>query len=268
MGRKLARLETVCRYFICLLMLVYGTVKLFRGQFYTDEYWRDMPLGQLSGFELAWAFHSHSAVYESVLGLVEVGVGLLVFFPRTTRLGILLFVPVMTNLVLINIFFAIGALPPAIALWLAGIILLFLHFRSLKRDLWDNSLDPRGRRARLLPQVIVIIVGCALAAVILYNNKLRFRPDPKIRGAWKFAAAKASLRRVYFEKGQTCVIKDEEGGLHFARYETRANRLLTVKGEESPIHWEQTPYHFENGLLVIAAEGDQQLLVRANQAAK
>jgi hypothetical protein len=156
---------------------------------------------------------------------------------------------------------------PLLALWLAGIILLLFHFPSLKRDLWDHTFDPAPNRARLLPQVFVILLGCALAAVILYNNKLRFRPDPKIRGAWKFAAEE-SLRRVYFEKGHTCVIKDNEGGLHFAHYETRANRLLTVTGEESPIHWQQTPYHFENGSLIITTESGQQVLVVSHQAAK
>ena len=261
MNTTRARLETGCRYFVCLLMLVYGTVKLFHGQFYTDEYWRDTPLGHLSGFELTWAFHSYSAIYESILGLVEVIIGLLVFFPRTTRLGVLLFVPVMTNLVLINIFFEIGALPPAIALWLAGVILMRLHFQSLKRDLWDSRADhPPLRPGRLLPQVMVILIGCALAAVILYNNKLRFRPDPQIRGTWEFTVD-GPLRRVYFEKGQTCVIKDKDGNLHFARYKTEANKLITVTGDDSRLNWQQAPYHLENGALIIATATGQQVLV-------
>lgn len=260
MKTPFARLETCCRYFICLLMLVYGIVKLFRGQFYTDEYWKDLPLGQLTGFELAWSFHSHSAIYETILGLVEVIVGLLVFFPRTTRLGLLLFVPVMTNLVLINIFFEIGALPPAIALWLAGVVLLLLHFQSLKKDLWDHpGFLPGARRARVLPQAGVIILGCALAALILYNNKIRLRPDPRIRGTWQFAAD-WPLQRVYFEKGQTCVIKDKAGDLHFAHYRTEADKLLTVTNDESRLNWRQAPYHIENGLLVIAADSGRQVL--------
>lgn len=203
MKTPFVRLETCCRYFICLLMSVYGIVKLFHGQFYTDEYWKDAPLGQLTGFELAWSFHSHSAIYETILGLVEVIIGLLVFFPRTTRLGVIMFIPVMTNLVFINIFFEIGALPPAVALWLAGVVLLLLHFQSLKRDLWDgqDSLSPT-RTALTLPQASVIILGCALAAVILYNNKVRFRPDPRLRGTWQFTAD-WPLQRVYFEKRRT-----------------------------------------------------------------
>lgn len=260
MKTPFARLETCCRYFICLLMLVYGLVKLCQGQFYTDEYWKDLPLGQLTGFELAWSFHSHSAIYEIILGLVEVVIGLLVFFPRTTRLGVILFVPVMTNVVLIDVFFGIKALPSAVALLVAGVVLLLIHFRSLKRDLWDRDHSHAPTRfAQVLPQAIVIIVGCTLAAVILYNNKLRFRPDPRIRGTWQFTAD-WPLQRVYFEKGHTCVIKDKAGDLHFASYKTEANKLLTVTDDESRLNWRQAPYDIENGSLVITADSGRQVL--------
>lgn len=259
MTKRLSRLETGCRYFICLLMLVYGLVKLFHGQFYTDEYWKDMPLGQLTGFQLAWAFHSHSAIYETILGLVEIVVGLLVFFPRTTRLGVLLFLPVMTNLVLINLFFEIGALPPACALWLAGAILLLLHFPSLKRDLWDRA-EPKPV-ARLLPQAAVILLGCALAGVILYNNKLRFHPDPQVRGTWELATKSQHLR-LYFEKGHTCVIKDAAGHLHFASYRTDDNSAITVSDDDSLLSWAQSPYRIVSGSLIVTAKSGEQILAR------
>jgi hypothetical protein len=108
MSKAIKWLDIIRRYFICLLMLIYGLVKVFRGQFYTDYYWKDTPLGQLSGMERVWSFYSYSPVYETTLGLIEVTVGLLVFFKRTTRLGILLFLPVMANLVLINVFLALA----------------------------------------------------------------------------------------------------------------------------------------------------------------
>jgi hypothetical protein len=61
MSTSLRWLETGCRYFICLLMLVYGLVKIFHGQFYTDEYWKDTPLGALSGMQLVWSFTKRPA---------------------------------------------------------------------------------------------------------------------------------------------------------------------------------------------------------------
>jgi hypothetical protein len=43
------RVDLACRYFITFLMLLYGLVKVFQGQFYTDEYWRDTSLRSLDG---------------------------------------------------------------------------------------------------------------------------------------------------------------------------------------------------------------------------
>ena len=126
MKLKLKGLEVTCRYLICLLMLIYGLVKVFQGQFYTDYYWRDLPLGKLSGMELVWSFYSYSPVYETILGLIEVSVGLLVLFKRTTKLGVLLFLPVIINLVLLNLIYHIGALVVAYPLFIAGIQTIFL----------------------------------------------------------------------------------------------------------------------------------------------
>jgi hypothetical protein len=264
MSTSLQRLETVCRYFICALMLVYGLVKIFHGQFYTDEYWKDTPLGQLSGMQLVWSFYSYSPIYETFLGVIEVIVGLLVLFKRTTALGIVLFLPIMANLVVINIIYNVGARGTAVPLLLAGIILLLLHFRSLKRYFWDRDETISRRTTALrtfLPKAIVILVGCGLGAVILYNNKLRFRSDPEIKGAWTFAE-NSPIQRIYFEKGRTCVIKDEAGELHFAKYQTEANKSLTVTEDNSLLNWQKLPYQIENDLLVLTAKSGKQLLRR------
>jgi hypothetical protein len=264
MSTFLRWLEIGCRYFICLLMLVYGLVKIFHGQFYTDEFWKDTPLGELSGMQLVWSFYSYSPIYETFLGAIEVFVGLLILFKRTTGLGIVLFLPVMANLVLINIIYQIGALGSAVPLLLAGLILLALHFRSLKRYFWDGDERISGRVAGLrtiLPKAIVILVGCGLAAVILYNNKLRFKPDPEIRGAWTFTDD-SKIQRIYFEKGRTCVIKDKAGELHFARYQTEANKSLTVTEDNSLLSWQALPYQVEHDSLTVTAPSGRQLLRR------
>ena len=264
MSNSLRRLETVCRYFICLLMLVYGVVKIFQGQFYTHAYWNDTPLGQLNGMQRVWSFYSYSPIYETFLGTVEVIVGLLILFRRTTALGIVLLLPIMANLVVINIIFNVGALGSAIPLLLAGLILLLLHFRRLKRFLWDRDETTSHRRITLraiLPKAIVTLVGVALASTILYNNKLRYTPDPALRGAWTFTEG-SPLQRIYFEIGRTCVIQEKAGALHFARYQTEGNQSLTVTEDDSLLNWQKRPYHIDNDVLVLTAESGKEMLRR------
>ena len=180
------------------------------------------------------------------------------------RIGIVLFLPVMANLVVINIVYQVGALGSAVPLLLAGMILLSLHFRSLKRSLWEGDESIARGLADLrtvLPKMTVILVGSALATLILYNNKLRFKPDSAIRGAWTFAED-SQIQRIYFEKGRTCVIKDKAGELHFAQYQTEANKSLTVTEDNSLLSWQALPYQVESDSLIVTAQSGKQLLRR------
>lgn len=265
MNKTIKWLDIICRYFICLLMLIYGLVKVFQGQFYTDYYWKDITLGHLSGMELAWSFYSYSPVFETILGLIEVSIGLLVFFKRTTKLGVILFLPVMANLVLINIIFSIGALGSAFPLFVAGIILFLINFRSYKtlisekqnfvnkkNKLWLNSVS----------KVIVILMGCGLASLVIYNNKFRMKQDNAIKGAW-LVAGNSGIRRIYFEKGNTCVIRDNKDSLYFGNYQTNSNNTISITGSNNVFPgWKEAPYTIHNDTLSVNAHDSQQLLLR------
>jgi len=246
------RAESACRYFIAFLMLLYGLVKVFQGQFYTDEYWRDTSLRNLDGMQLVWSFYSHSPLYQSLLGLVEVFLGILFLFRRTTALGVVLFVPIMTNLVAINFFFQVGALPSAIPLLLAGFILLFLHWHRLKSFFWDTSGDlaQPGTRPWLGSASVASVATC-LAALILYNNLLRFPQDHKLRGAWQFVGERPRVNKLYFEKGKTLVIQDDRNELHFIDYHLYRQGQLSL--EETPLlpGFSKVDYRFEGEKLVL-----------------
>jgi len=257
------RVESACRYFITFLMLIYGLVKVFQGQFYTDEYWRDTSLRNLDGMQLVWSFYGHSPLYQSLLGLVEVFLGILFLFRRTTALGIVLFVPIMANLVAINFFFQVGALQSAVPLLLAGFVLLFLHWHRLKSFFWDTSgvLACSGTRPWLAPaSVATLAVG--LAALVLYNNLLRFPQDLKIRGAWQFVGQEPRVKKLYFEKGKTLVIQDDHNELHFVDYYLHRRGQLSL--EETPLlpGLSKVDYRFEGEKLVLESPRGSWSMVR------
>jgi hypothetical protein len=262
-GSVARRVEPACRYFIAFLMLLYGLVKLFQGQFYTDEHWKDIPLGELDGQQLAWSFFSHAPLYESLIGMVEVTVALLFLSRRTTTLAIVLFLPLMTNVVAMNIFFEIGALVTAIPLLAAGFALLWLHWHRLKSLFWDATARPAqpGKRSWLVP-TLVATVAVSLAGVILYNNLLRFPQDPGIRGGWSLAEDGLRGCRVYFEKGKTLAIRDDHGDIHFSEYWLPGPQQLRV--DENPLLSGVTSltYHVDGDQLVLEAPSRTWLLTR------
>jgi len=66
--------------------------------------------------------------------------------------------------------------------------------------------------------------------------------------------------RLYFEKGQTCVIKDAAGNLHFASYRTDDHNTITVSDDDSLLSWAQSPYRIANGSLAVTAKSGEQIL--------
>jgi hypothetical protein len=208
-------IDSVCRHLICFLMLVYGIVTLFQGQFYADFHWRDSLLGKLDARQLTWAFYGHSPWFERLLGAAEIGLGLLVLFPRTSTLGTVLFVPFAIHLVALNLLYEINAFATAIPLLIAGVYLPVSRWSEI-RPLWNRPAvgTASAGRSRWGVSFAVALAACGLAAAIVYNNKSRWQQVPQLRGAWRVVEPdQAQIERIYFEKGTQCVVRDSGGVL-------------------------------------------------------
>ena len=96
-------LRVVLRYQLALQMLAYGLSKVFKLQFPAPEPSRLTELyGDSSPMGLLWTFMGASTAYTVFSGVAEVLGGLLLLFRRTTTLGALVVLGVMTNVVMLN----------------------------------------------------------------------------------------------------------------------------------------------------------------------
>jgi hypothetical protein len=66
------------------------------------------PVGSLSGHERAWCFDGHAHADATVLGRLQLAGAALLLFRKTTLAGAAVRLAVMTNILLINVFFAIA----------------------------------------------------------------------------------------------------------------------------------------------------------------
>lgn len=95
--------RVVVRYALASTLLGYGMVKLLATQFPPPALDRLVePLGQMSPMGLVWTFMGASRPYELISGGLEVLGGALLLFRRTTTLGALVSIAVLTNIVLLN----------------------------------------------------------------------------------------------------------------------------------------------------------------------
>jgi hypothetical protein len=96
------------RYVSAFLLFTYALSKMLGRQFTLPPEIALRPAGALSGYQLAWLYYGHSHAYALILGLIQLGGGALLLFRKTAVLGAALMLPVMTNIVMINVFFHIA----------------------------------------------------------------------------------------------------------------------------------------------------------------
>ena len=95
--------KTILRYYLATTMFTYGFSKVFYQQFSFPSLWQlDSPFGQSSPMGLAWKFIGYSQPYNVFLGSMEVLGGALLLFRRTTTLGALITLGVMTQVMVMN----------------------------------------------------------------------------------------------------------------------------------------------------------------------
>lgn len=238
------RTYVAARYFVALVMLFYGFAKLAGAQFTVLDSELERPMGEVSGFWLTWYYFGFSGEYRAFVALAEIGGALLLLARRTTLLGALVLLPVLMNVVLVDIFFRIdpGALLVAVVLLGAVLYLLSRHARELKELFWTRQnavfpARPRGRRARAGKAVLCTVMVGATAGVTWwtanYNNII---PTP-LDGAWDVVqrpdgiAAADVPSRIYFERNRAwmAVFRYGERRLETHHFEVDpASRSLSV----------------------------------------
>jgi len=97
-------LRIYVRFGLGTILLGYGMNKVIKLQFSFPSPDRLMePIGESSPMGLLWTFMGVSTPYTMFAGAMEVIGGVLLFFRRTTTLGALVVIAVMTNVVMLNL---------------------------------------------------------------------------------------------------------------------------------------------------------------------
>ena len=99
-------LVVLLRYYLAFTMFSYGFAKIFKTQFPFPNLLRLLePYGQSSPMGLAWTFMGYSEAYNWFTGLGEIIGGGLLLFRRTTALGAIILLVIISNIVAINFCF-------------------------------------------------------------------------------------------------------------------------------------------------------------------
>ncbi len=160
-------LELAARYYVFLIMNVYGWGKVLGGQFFRPgrfpEKVAQILLAEADGFQLAWAFFGHSPFYIWFIGLSQVVVAWLLLGTKTKLPGVAILIPILLNIVVVDITFQIevGALAVAATCLLLLCLILYLNLPTLKAIvaiLWQPTVSG-GLVSKERVKTIAIILG-------------------------------------------------------------------------------------------------------------
>jgi len=261
------RLYAASRFIASFLILIYGFAKLNGSQFTILASELDKPMREVSGFWLTWYYFGYSPAYGNFIGLVQITGGILLMFRRTTLLGSCILLPVITNIILVDIFYSIdlGALLVALIIEAALIIILTLHKEELLEVFWrkQNSLFTSGLSAKLksygthsLRVLMILIPAIFTYWVANYNNRF---PTP-IDGAWTLVetsphneSTSNALTAIFFERNRAylCVFKRQDGTYEWHHFEIDSTKGTIRMWDQ----WLQKGPQIFDGIYEISDDG-------------
>ena len=171
-------LEITCRLYVFFFLTIYGTGKIFGGQFYTSTRIPDeiaiMPIGQVPDFELAWTFMGRSFGYILFIGLAEIIGACLLLFNKTKLIGTLILIPIMANVIVFDIFFldAYGALGSAIIYFLMLLTILFINKEKISKILKELVSAKAQLKTSSKEKILKYLIVLAILFLIFIGDQI------------------------------------------------------------------------------------------------
>jgi len=171
------------RYFCAFMLYMYGTSKLLHFQFNLQSELAPRPIGSLNGYQLTWFYFGVSRVYACILGLMQVAGATLLLFRKTTLLGALAMLPIMVNILLINIFILVNDYGPYVMSTLICISLLTILWhqrRGLLALLWSTQTGEAESSKRthwwIRSSIVLIVASIIISAAVHQHRMLQRQP--------------------------------------------------------------------------------------------
>ena len=210
-------LYAFCRYGAAFVLVLYGFAKLNGSQFAVLSSELDKPMGDVSGFWLTWHYFGFSPIFGTLVALVQITLGVLLCWRKTTLVAACGGLGVLATITLIDLTYGVDATGTVMAAATTACLgfVVARHRADLVRVLWtdQHSTDARGMREVIVRVVIqVAVLVAAFAGTYWIANENNRAPTP-LDGAWDVragtyqpAGAARPLERLYFEYNRAYLV--------------------------------------------------------------
>ena len=154
------------RYICAFLLYMYGMSKLMHLQFSLGPKLAGRPIGSLTGYELTWYYYGYSRIYACILGTTQLLGATLLLFRKTAFLGGAMMMPVMANILLINIFIMVNDYGPefmATIILFSLLTILWYGRARLIAIFWSEqsgeTVESRSRHAYIRAFIVIAVLS-------------------------------------------------------------------------------------------------------------
>ncbi|MBC9911563.1 hypothetical protein [Chitinophaga varians] len=240
----LAFWQGLLRYGVAFDLATFGWEKLFHFQFVVSRSKLDLPYSSFSSQDLFWTFFSHSYPMGCIIAGCQIAGAMLLLFRRTRLVGAFVLLPVLANILLMDIFYQIGITVVIHAsIMMAGVLyFLFIEFDRLK-EFFFAAKDQLPSLP--LSRYIKMAVRLSVIYIPLLQIAMREKPDrdPLLMGKYdvkqitinqqqrsRTSCEDSILTRVYFDIKNGCVFE-------FNTVQRRWYGVYKKKGSQVEIKW-------------------------------
>lgn len=221
--------HTICRYFLATMILSYAFAKILGTQFTSQPSILDQPIGSLSGFELTWYYYGYSFWYGVFIAISQIASSILLFFRKTTRVGIVLFLSFMINILLVDYAYDIdGAKGMATTMTLMAIFVflseyrLFIKYFLTEPPLFQDDNRPNWvNKIRIVKWIYMPVVFLGIFFG-LSTLKSKYMFKNQFYGTWENSDSTSSFKYFNFEVANTFKINGTKN------IDNKANGLYSI----------------------------------------
>jgi hypothetical protein len=217
----LALWQGIIRYGVAYDLATSGWEKIFHSQFVVPASKLDLPYSNFSSQDLFWYFFSYSYPLGCIIAASQIMGAALLLFHRTRLAAVFILLPILANILLMDIFYQIGtSVVVHAAIMLSGCLyFLFIEFDRLK-EIFFVAKDQLPRLH--LPKYLKIALRLSIIYIPVLLIILRGGPDkdPQLKGKYKVTqiainqqvvshtgCADSVLTVVYFDIKNGCVFE-------------------------------------------------------------
>lgn len=114
----------VARFLLAFTFIKYGYSKFVDGQFGLSSSDLQVPLKDLPLFKVMWFLFDHEPL-KTTVGILQIITGILLLFESTAILGVIFFIPIAANIVLMDLSFMDAGMGQAFARRFIFYLMLF-----------------------------------------------------------------------------------------------------------------------------------------------